>query len=59
MYSQRAGTAKPSFAATMLDEVPDGQPLSASEEREMSGAAGVVYSGEKLVPIPPSYSERH
>ena len=43
---QAAGTAKPSFATTILDGLPVGQPISAFEEREMSGAVGVVYSGE-------------
>ncbi|KAH9834639.1 cytochrome P450 [Rhodofomes roseus] len=39
-----AGSVKPSFAATLLEEAPIDEPISPTEEREMSGAAGVVYS---------------
>ena len=43
---QGTSSVKPSFATALLEEAPADEPMSPSEEREMSGAVEVVYSGE-------------
>ena len=47
--SQNAGTAAPSFTATLLEEATANGTLTPAHEDDIKGAAGVIYTGSSLM----------